>query len=1244
MEQKLEKLRDQLSDLSKRNRSLRLLRLYDKWSFDLSKLNDLQETKCATAENIVNHILHNKDSIFLLSRSSMEEEAIRASYQLTSLYRNVISIKEQTGVEDLYVGYPFISGKMADGTFIQAPVFLFPVRLVRQDNREPGWLLHIESKEEVLLNRTLLLAFQKYNNLKIDEEILEDAKEMPKDNFQQWTSELFQRYGIDLYWAKRKIMPLHQYRQKQLPNPPDNFLAITPYCILGYFSQGNTSLLKDYDELIERYEQDPDLGLVNELLQEEVNNEWMEVDLDPIDEKECYDVTDLDASQEEALINTYYQKGLVIHGPPGTGKSQLIVNLIATAMARNEKILVVCQKRAALDVVYQRLEMLGLSDQVALVHDVNGDRKSLYQKINTILKQKRTTNIEDKEQEYEKICKDLDQKKEYFAQVAKGIGNKHSFGLTGYELYSRLSLLEEVKSWIPISTSTEVDFDQLEKISNQIFVAGRYIGECGYKKHPWFYRKPFTSMTYQNIGEGKDLLSTLVEEIDQLHQFQQYSVTEDFTPKDCWKYDEGIQAAIDIIEKYQQKPWIKKMNLFFWSLKKGKLFLQKYNPNFSFFQMTQPELEQLEDKVFQLKAYGEQGKKIQRLLDDLSFYFQDHTIDLWKEEVEKGTLTADDFQRANESIDQDFDSLVAMDQWIQSFTPEAKLLFEWLQKEIPEQEDADNGDRWKNIIEKSFYMSWVDRLEGEYTELKTLTTGEYETHWQDYQKALQEKQQYLPFYLKERLQIPVQKLKQNHVKQYRDIHHQVNKTRKIWPIRKLIYQYWEKGIFDILPIWLVSPETVSTIFPMKKGMFDKVIFDEASQCKVEHGIPSFYRATQVIVAGDEKQLAPFDLFHVGLDMEEEEIDTIFEGADSLLTLTKRQYPTQLLAWHYRSKYEELIHFSNYAFYNGQVQIAPNIGNIIDPPPIEWKMVDGLWEDQMNQQEALEVCQKVKELFMTQPESSIGIITFNKKQQDLIFDLIEEQIQEDEEFATLYDQMMKKSIDERLFIKNIENVQGDERDIIIFSIGYGRNPEGKVSVNFGILNKAGGENRLNVAVSRAKEKMIIFSSVHPREFDVSQSKNIGPRLLKQYLLYAYAIAEQNKEKAYQILHEIQENDGNVKNSACNENQDDIFITQVVQALEKRGYEVHTNIGNSQYKIDIGILDPSDPTQYIVGIQTDGPMYQKAHSVKEREIYHQRFLESKGWKMIRIWSRNWWKDKAIEMKKIESYIQGSKSIVK
>ena len=1235
MEQKLERLRDQLSDLSKKNRSLRLLRLYDKWSFDLSTLNHLQEAKCTTAEKVIDCILHNKDSVFLLGLSSGEVEALKASQQLTSLYRNITTIKEQTGVEDLYVGYPFVSGKMADGTFIQAPVFLFPVRLIKQNTKEPGWLLQIESKEEVLLNRTLLLAFQKYNGLKIDEEILEDAKEMPTENFQQWTSELFQRYGIDLYWAKRKIMPLHQYRQKELPNPPDNFLAITPYCILGYFSQGNTSLLKDYDELLERYEQDPDLGLVNELLQEEINNTWVDIDLDPIEEKECYDVTELDFSQEEALMNTYYQKGLVIHGPPGTGKSQLIVNLIATAMARNEKVLVVCQKRAALDVVYQRLEMLGLAEQVALVHDVNGDRKGLYQKINTLLKQKRILNKEESEEQYERICHELDQKKDYFARIAKAIGEKHSFGLTGYELYSQLSLLNEIP-WLPISSSYEMDQNQLETIAHKIFIAGRYIGSCGYKNHPWFHRKSFENMTYQHLNELKEKLDQLIAECEKLLELQKEKITETFTPKECWKYDIGIQSAIDILEKHQKQSFLKTMKFWLWSVGKGKLFLQKYAPNFSSFSIGKSEWNQLEAEVFQLKAYGEQGKKVCELVEALGSYFQEHQVESWKQKIEKGMIPLEDFQQAQSSLSQDFDSLVAMDQWIQSFDSDEMDLLEKVREEIPEEQDLKRGEKWENILRKSFYMSWVDQLETLYPELKTLSTGEYDTHWQSYKDLLESKQRYLPQYLRERLRIPIQNIKENHTRQYRDIQHQVNKTRKVWPIRKLIYQYWEKGIFDILPIWLVSPETVSTIFPLRKGLFDKVIFDEASQCTVENGIPSFYRGTQVIVAGDEKQLAPFDLFRVGLDVEEEEMETIFEGVDSLLTLTKRQYPTQLLAWHYRSKYEELIHFSNYAFYEGQVQIAPNIGNIIEPPPIEWQMVDGLWEDQTNMQEALEVCERVKELFLSHPHSSIGIITFNKKQQDLIVERIEQKIQEDEEFATLYDQMMKKGIDERLFVKNIENVQGDERDIIIFSVGYGRNGEGKISINFGILNKAGGENRLNVAVSRAKEKMIIFSSVHPREFDVSQSKNAGPRLLKQYLLYAYAIAEQNKERAYQLLHEIQEKEVGQEQLVIKEKQEDPLIAQVAQKLEEKGYQVHRNIGNSQYKIDIGVLDPTDPTKYILGIQTDGLMYQKAHSVKEREIYHRRFLESKGWYIHRIWSRNWWKDPEEEIKKIDKYI--------
>ncbi|NMA84033.1 MAG: DUF4011 domain-containing protein [Epulopiscium sp.] len=1237
MEQKLEKLRDQLSDLSKKNRSLRLLRLYDKWSLDLSTLRQLEKTKSATAEKVIDSILHNKDSIFLLGQPSGEDEGAKVFQQLTSLHRNITTIKEQTGVEDLYVGYPFVSGKMADGTFIQAPVFLFPVRLLKQGGKEPGWTLQIESKEEVLLNRTLLLAFQKYNGLRIDEEILEDAKDMPTEGFEQWTSELFQRYGIDLYWARRKIMPVHQYRQKELPNSPDNFLAVTPYCVLGYFSQGNTSLLKDYDELLEQYKQDQNLGLVHELLEDEIHHTWVDMDVDLVEERHYYNVTELDFSQEEALLNTNEQEGIVVHGPPGTGKSQLIVNLIASAMANNEKVLLVCQKRAALDVVYQRLEMLGLHEQVALVHDVNGDRKGLYQKVNTLLSQKGSTSRENKQKQYEEICKDLDHRKEYFAQIAKALSEKGSFGFTGYELYTQLGLLEQSIPWLPTQGFRSMNKKQLETLASTMELLGDYIGRFGYKNHLWYHRKSLASKTYQDLHALEETMALLIENLDLLYEFKKDEITEVFSPQDCWENNISIQAGMVIVEKYKKPSFLKHMKLRLWSMGKGKKLLQKWQSDFNPFRQTTEDWIVIEEKIRHLQAYGEHAKKVYDQIKGIEDYYQYHQIQKWLTQIEEGEYPLFDFSKAKEQIKQEFDSLVAMDQVFESLTPEAKIFFEFLQKDLPEEQTVDLGERWKSITYKSFYMRGVDELEANYPVLKSLSTGEYENHWQAYKRLLDEKRQQLPAYLKEQVRLPVEKMKKGQIKEYREIQHQVNKTRKVWPIRKLMHHYWEDGILDILPIWLVSPETVSTIFPLQKGLFDKVIFDEASQCTVEHGIPSFYRGQKVIVAGDEKQLAPFDLFQVGLDIEEEEVEDTIQDSPSLLALTKKQYPTQLLAWHYRSNYEELIHFSNYAYYQGEIQIAPNVWSVLDPPPIEWRAVEGIWEDQTNMQEALAVCTEIKEIFRSQPEQSLGVITFNKKQQDLIIELMDQQLQEDEEFANLYDQMMKKGIDERLFIKNIENVQGDERDLIIFSVGYGKNPEGRVSVNFGILNKAGGENRLNVAVSRAKEKMIIFCSVHPMEFDVSQSKNAGPHFFQQYLQYAYAIAHQNKEKAYQILDQLE--DVQISQGQLGEDMKgtDAFIDQVTKALQKRGYDVHTSVGNSKYKVDVAVIHPNDPTRYILGVQTDGAMYQNAQSVKEREIYHQRFLESKGWNILRIWSRNWWKDQDGEIKKIEDYIE-------
>ncbi|WP_257148422.1 DEAD/DEAH box helicase, partial [Bacillus sp. AFS073361] len=218
--------------------------------------------------------------------------------------------------------------------------------------------------------------------------------------------------------------------------------------------------------------------------------------------------------------------------------------------------------------------------------------------------------------------------------------------------------------------------------------------------------------------------------------------------------------------------------------------------------------------------------------------------------------------------------------------------------------------------------------------------------------------------------------------------------------------------------------------------------------------------------------------------EEEEYDT--DDSISLLNLAKRRFSERLLQWHYRSKYEELINYSNHAFYNGHVQIAPNVIPFKNPPAIKWKKVEGRWVNQSNEVEAVEVVNILKEILINQPGKTVGIITFNSKQQSKIQDQIDQLVSEDEEFSSVYNQMLTRDLDERVFVKNIENVQGDERVIILFSIAYAKNEEGKVYNRFGMLNQKGGENRMNVAVTRAKEGITVVSSIEPEELNVAST--------------------------------------------------------------------------------------------------------------------------------------------------------------
>ena len=549
-------------------------------------------------------------------------------------------------------------------------------------------------------------------------------------------------------------------------------------------------------------------------------------------------------------------------------------------------------------------------------------------------------------------------------------------------------------------------------------------------------------------------------------------------------------------------------------------------------------------------------------------------------------------------------------------------------------------DNWTKMIKEEIYFHWLAQIEQKNPILKGSHVNEYQRKSKDLVQLMEKKRHAV----KESIQFEIggaihpdnmYHRRSEDARAWREFAGELRKKRKVWPVRKMFGNYASR-MFKVAPCWLASPESVSKIFPMQRNLFDLVIVDEASQLAVERAIPFLYRASHVIVAGDEKQLPPFDLFQI---IEDDEDDDMPEER-SLLELSKNKFRTLSLLWHYRSKYQDLINFSNQAFYNGMLNVAPNVEKDPKNPPIRWIECNGRWENNTNREEARTVVRELKNIWTESWKStgklpSVGIITFNEPQQDLIKDEVDKMLDADPEFMELHATTRKNRKDSWLFVKNIENVQGDERDIIMFSIGYARDADGLFAQNFGSLSKKGGENRLNVAVTRARQEMIVACSVSPTDIKPT-SRNDGPRRLRQFLRYAKATASQDTGAQKAILKEINPNMDRTKKARVQEFDLD-FEMQVFKGLERRGYTIDSQVGQSGYVIDLAIHHPHDPSRYILGIECDGATFHSAKSVKERDVMSQEFLESKGWNIARIWSRNWWKSPDRELDRIEVVIK-------
>ncbi len=459
---------------------------------------------------------------------------------------------------------------------------------------------------------------------------------------------------------------------------------------------------------------------------------------------------------------------------------------------------------------------------------------------------------------------------------------------------------------------------------------------------------------------------------------------------------------------------------------------------------------------------------------------------------------------------------------------------------------------------------------------------------------------------------------------------ELNKQRRLMPLRKL-FMAIPNLITSLRPCFMMSPLSVSVFLEAKSYDFDLIIFDEASQVHTEDAIGAIMRGKQVIIVGDTKQLPPTSFFSASLNNEEYDVDADDAIDDSnanayayesILDEAVAVLPERSLRWHYRSRHEHLIAFSNIKFYNSQLITFPSATERVPDCGVEYVYVnDGVYDrggTKSNIIEARKVADLVFEHFRKHPNRSLGVVTFSEAQQNAV----DTAIRQKRLINPRFDEFFIEDKEEPFFIKNLENVQGDERDTIIFSIGYARDSNGIMQMNFGPLSHEGGYRRLNVAITRAKYNVKLVGSIVNTDIDLNKVSSEGVKMLRSYIEFAQQ-GITALEKELTLNYDLK--------------FDSPFEEAVYDFLQSKGYDVVTQVGCSGFRIDMAVKHPTQSGKYAIGIECDGVMYHNSRTARERDRLRQAVLEDMGWTIYRIWSTDWIKDIKTEERKLINAIE-------
>ena len=847
---------------------------------------------------------------------------------------------------------------------------------------------------------------------------------------------------------------------------------------------------------------------------------------------------DVDSSQLEAIIDSGAGKSFILHGPPGTGKSQTITNMIANALYQGKRVLFVAEKMAALSVVQARLAKIGLEPFCLELHSNKVTKQHFLQQMDKALNVAHVKPQKD----YQAKAEELYAKRCQLMQYVEALHAKAGDGLslydciTGYLSTPGDKIDVEARQYKGVTASDIENMRaQLEHLDVTLRVTGNPSGN------------PLEGLMIKDgSAQAEEKLRHAIAEAHRLYSAVGNPQLLENIDAVCAEWNE-VNAKWFLPRFFAKKSFLKRHSLDeqgMLTLTEAKAAVDEMR-NIADIEVGAADLQQA------LARWNQPG------CDMRKWY-------MWckeKGEMERNRLTP----AINYIINGGHSGAQAADAF-------AKGLYYALAM------DAINNNEQLRF----FNGMMMNELVEAYRKL----TSQFQ------QLSKQE------LYCRLAANVPQQTMAAVDNSEMGILKRNIKNGGRGTSIRRIIEQI-PTLLPKLCPCMLMSPLSVAQYIDLGNEKFDIVIFDEASQMPTSEAVGAIARGKALIVVGDPKQMPPTSFFATSSVGEDEaDLDDQESILDDCLVMS---IPSKYLTWHYRSKHESLIAFSNTQYYGGHLLTFPSVDD--QQRKVQLRTIEGVYQRsgaRVNLPEAQAVVQEVMRR-LRDPElskMSIGVVSFSKVQQDKIEDLLTEELAKDHELeARAYD------CEEPIFIKNLENVQGDERDVIIFSIGYGPDKTGKVSMNFGPLNKKGGEKRLNVAVSRARYEMIVFSSMKAEHIDLRRTSAEGVEGLKKFLEFAER--------------------GNTSMAASSQTAvaDDTIARMIADKLRQHGYEVKLGVGRSQFKVDLAVVDADDPNKYLLGIMLDGPAYYATKTVRDREVVQPSVLKLLNWRVMRVWTLDW-----------------------